>query len=195
MVLLWAALVPDGIDWAFCPLTAGCWGATMNFTPQETCLLGAHSCGEPPRCLQPLGKQQLRGSGRIFITAHLSMSRRHCPLCSEEHGPHVVEPINLLGLGFAQRPFWDKCKLNYMVRWESLMKRYLYETRCIPLWQYWKWTRCDMMEKQQFFLLYFQSVELHTLEREREVNLAIWAKIYLFYLFEINLYCFLSLLL
>lgn len=52
-----------------------------------------------------------------------------------------------------------------------------------------------MMEKQQFFLLYFQSVELHTLEREREVNLAIWAKSYLFYLFEINLYCFLSLLL
>ncbi|KAG5197951.1 hypothetical protein JEQ12_007641 [Ovis aries] len=52
MMLLWAALVPDGIDWAFSPPTAGCWGATMNFTPQETCLLGAHSCGEPPRCLE-----------------------------------------------------------------------------------------------------------------------------------------------
>ena len=48
------------------------------------------------------------------------------------------------------------------------------------------------MEKQQFFLLYFQSVKLYTLEREREVNLVIWAKLYLLYLFEINLYCFFS---
>ena len=51
-----------------------------------------------------------------------------------------------------------------------------------------------MMEKQQYFLLYFQSIELHTLERERGGNLVIWAKLNLFHLFEINLYCFLSLL-